>query len=65
MKKTALKDLACQRGGLARIARIFNIQPSAVQKAVNAGRDITIIEYDDGTYEGVETRQFPQPKKTR
>lgn len=59
MKKTSLKDIATSRGGISRLARLFDIQPSAVQKAVKAERDITVVEHDDGKVEGYEIRPFP------
>ena len=65
MKKTALKDLVSKHGELSRFDRGLNIQPSEVQKAVNSGRDITIIEYKNGKMVGSEARPFPAPKHAR
>ena len=59
MKKTTLNKIVSVRGGALRIAKMLNIQPSAVQKAVEVGRNITIIEHDDGKVEGYEVRPFP------
>ena len=65
MKKSSLKDLVSKHGELSRVARGLNIQPSAVQKAVNSGRDITIIEYKNGKIVGLEVRPFPAVKNAR
>lgn len=45
--------------GQARVARALGVKPASIAKAIQAGRNISVMIADDGTCTGQETRPFP------
>lgn len=63
MRRIPLADFAAEKGQ-TKAAELLGLYQSALSKAIKSGRDIQVIERDDGTYAAEETRKFPAHTKT-
>ncbi|MCU7218042.1 Cro/CI family transcriptional regulator [Pseudomonas sp. VE 196-7] len=63
MRRIPLADFAAEKGQ-TKAAELLGLYQSALSKAIKSGRDIQVIESDDGTYAAEETRKFPAHSKS-
>lgn len=54
-----------QKIGQARVARALGVKPASIAKALQVGRNITVVIADDGSCTAEETRPFPCQDGTR
>lgn len=58
MKRIPLNDFVDDRGQVS-AATALAVTQGAVSKALRSGREIYVIEHDDGSYSAEELRPFP------
>lgn len=58
MKRTPLKQFVDDLGQ-ADSAVLLGVTQGAISKALRSGRDIYVIEHEDGSYSARENRPFP------
>lgn len=65
MKETSLDEFVAEKGQ-SEAARLLNVTPPAIHKAICSERSIRVQELADGSFQAVETRPFPsQPSKAQ
>ncbi|MDH0042434.1 MULTISPECIES: Cro/CI family transcriptional regulator [Pseudomonas] len=63
MRRISLADFAAEKGQ-TKAAELLGLYQSALSKAIKSGRDIQVIENEDGSYTAEETRKFPATTKS-
>lgn len=62
MKKKPLPDLVAEKGQTA-VANALGVSPTAISKALNAGREIIVTVNRDGSMTAQELKPFPSQAK--
>lgn len=63
MRRISLSEFAAEKGQ-TKAAELLGLYQSALCKAIKSGRDIQVIENEDGSYTAEETRKFPTNSKS-
>lgn len=63
VRRIPLAEFASEKGQ-TKAAELLGLYQSALSKAIKSGRDIQVIENEDGTYTAEETRKFPANNKS-
>ncbi|CAI3798578.1 hypothetical protein GLGCALEP_02120 [Pseudomonas sp. MM221] len=63
MRRISLADFAAEKGQ-TKAAELLGLYQSALSKAIKSGREIQVIENEDGSYTAEETRRFPSHAKS-
>ena len=58
MKETSLDEFVADKGQ-SEAARLLNVTPPAIHKAISAKRQIRVLELADGSFQANELRPFP------
>lgn len=58
MRRITIQDFAAEKGQV-KAAALLGIRQSSLSKALLVGRDIYVIEHDDGSFSAKETKPFP------
>ncbi|MBD1602288.1 Cro/CI family transcriptional regulator [Pseudomonas typographi] len=61
MKETPLEKFVAEKGQ-SEAARLLRVTAPAIHKALTTGRDISVLELPDGSFQARETRPFPSQK---
>ena len=64
MRRITLSEFASEHRQ-TKAAKLLGLTQGALNKALNAGRDIYVTEHDDGTFTAEELRPFPSQAKTQ
>ncbi len=58
MRRITLDEFAAEKGQ-ARAAALLGLRQGSLSKALRTGREIYVIECEDGTYSANEVKPFP------
>ena len=58
MKRSKLADFTAENGQVA-TAKKLNLTQGALSKAIRAGRNVFVIEHEDGSLSAEEVKPFP------
>lgn len=63
MQRISLKDFVTKVGQL-KAATALRMSQGGISKALKAGREVYVTEFDDGSFEAEEVKPFPaQPQR--
>lgn len=63
VRRISLAEFAAEKGQ-TKAAELLGLYQSALSKAIKSGRDIQVIENEDGSFVAEETRKFPASAKS-
>jgi len=64
MRRISLDEFASEKGQ-TNAASLLGMSQGALNKAMSVGRNIYVIEHEDGTFSAEEIRPFPSQQKRK